>query len=48
MGAKSCIGEKLSLMEIKSVLAYFFIKYDYKINTNIKDIIWVQKLLYEP
>lgn len=48
MGAKSCIGEKLSIIEVKSILSYLFIHYQYTIDTPLQDIVWVQRLVYEP
>lgn len=32
MGARSCIGEKLSLLEMKTILVYFFKNYDFYIS----------------
>lgn len=48
MGAKSCIGEKLSLLEIKSVVTNFLMNYDFQVTVRPEDITWVVKVIVEP
>ena len=48
MGARSCIGERLSIIEMKTILINFLKKFDYDILTNPQSIKWGFKITYEP
>lgn len=48
MGEKSCIGERLSLLEIKTITAYFISHFDFSVDVQYDDITWVPKVVIEP
>ncbi len=48
MGAKSCIGEKLSLLEIKSITTNFLMNYDFEMTVRPEEIEWVSRVIVEP
>lgn len=48
MGSRSCIGERMSLLEQKVILTYFLKNYHYKVLTDIDNIHWVLRTVYQP
>lgn len=48
MGTRSCIGERMSLLEQKIILTLFLKNFDYHITTDIDKIKWVMRTVYQP